>query len=147
MSLWPLFTLFCVGIQTRLGASYCNDVKYITIDDPRRSTAYNSSSANLCDRYALQDNAWYRFSSSAGGEIPTIIPKLGSCGTTAPIWMKGSHPSVEEGTVTRQVCAFVAFQLPIGCGTSYNIGVRNCSGFYIYRLKSPLQCNSAYCAG
>ena len=138
---------YVVTISTGLGVSYCNNVKYITIDDPRRSTAYNSSVQKLCDRSIIQNNAWYRFSSEAGGEIPTTKPVPGSCGTVVPIWMNGFHPTVQEGTVTRKACVNVPHQYPFGCGSSYSIKVRNCSGYYIYQLKTPLGCYYGYCAG
>jgi hypothetical protein len=142
-----LVLIACVlTIHTSLGASFCNNVKYITIDDPRRSTVYNSSKS-LCDKDIIHDDGWYRFSSEAGGEIATTKPMVESCGTLSPIWMNGSHPTVQEGTVTRKACVNVPHQYPFGCGSSYSIKVRNCSGYYIYQLKKPASCNKAYCAG
>ena len=130
-----------------LKVSDCNDQKYITIDDPRRSTAYDDfNSTKLCDRNIIQNDAWYRFSSEAGGVMPTTMPKVKRCGTFAPIWMNGSHPSVEDGIVTRKVCAN-APRHPLGCRYNYDIQVRNCSGYYIYQLKKPPTCYLAYCAG
>ena len=141
--------IVCVfTVHSSLEASYCHNVKYITIDDPRRSTAYNSSnSPKICDRTIIQNNAWYRFLSAAGGEMPMTKPVPNSCGTVAPIWMNGSHPTVEEGPVARKACVNAPTRLPLGCGYHYDIRVRNCSGYYIYQLKSPQHCYSGYCAG
>ena len=134
-------------VNTGLEASDCTGKKYITIDDPRRSTAYDDfNSTKLCDRNIIQNDAWYRFSSEAGAVMPTTMPKVKRCGTFAPIWMNGSHPSVEDGIVTRKVCANVPRD-PLGCKHSYDIQVRNCSGYYIYQLKKPPTCDLAYCAG
>ena len=148
MFLLSVVVAFTFTIHTGLQASNCNDQKYITIDDPRRSTAYNSfNSSKICDRTIIRDDVWYRFSSEAGGIIPTTMPKIESCGTYCPIWLNGSHPSVEDGAVTRKACANVPIKSPFGCAYSYNIRVRNCSGYYIYQLKKPSICSFAYCAG
>ena len=141
-------TVFLLGIlQTGFKVSCCKEVEYITIDDPRRSTAYRSGSGKLCDRGIILEDVWYRFSSEAGDEIPTTLPKLGSCDTAVPIWINGVNPTVKDGIVTRKACADRPHGKPRGCSVSYNIRVRNCSGFYIYQLKKPLQCYFAYCAG
>ncbi|CAB4045378.1 Hypothetical predicted protein, partial [Paramuricea clavata] len=131
----------------------CYGIHYKTINDSRRSTGYdvsdnhlsNNTREHICDRGLLQDNAWYRFSSEAGGEMPTTKPKYGSCGTYVPIWMNGFHPTIEDGIVARKACANVPRLRPLGCGYSYNIHVRNCSGYYVYQLKTPAHCTLAYC--
>ena len=141
------FIVFLSCTHSGLQASDCKNVKYTTINDPRRSTAYTKTT-NLCDISLIRDNGWYRFASDAGGEMPTTTPKKHSCGTIIPIWMNGSHPSVEEGVVNRTACAVAPF-LDIPCYPKYTmiIKVRNCSGFYIYQLKKPKDCFLAYCAG
>lgn len=148
MSHQSIIIVFILTFPSVIEASRCNDVKYNTIDDPRRSTAYsNFSPPKLCDRNIIRDNVWYRFSSNAGGEMPTTKPPLKTCGTYVPIWLRGLHPTVKEGAVRRKACANVPVIPPFGCGFSYNIQVRNCSGFYIYKLKRPSHCYFAYCAG
>ena len=131
-------------------SSNCFGIRYRTIKDSRRSVGYISSNTEtyrLCDRNLLKDNAWYRFSSVAGGEMPTTKPSLKKCGTYIPIWMNGSHPTINDGVVPRKACANIPFKSPVGCGYSYSIQVRNCSGYYIYKLKAPQHCLLAYCAG
>ena len=147
LSSLPVLIVFLSRIHTGLQNSECDDGKYTTINDPRRSTANVQSASNnekkLCDQSIIQDDKWYRFIGEAGGEMPTKAPKRLSCGTTIPIWMNGSHPSVEEGAVNRTACSKVF----VDCLERYNIKVRNCSGFYIYQLQEPHDCYSAYCAG
>lgn len=53
------------------------------------------------------------------------------CGTLVPGWMAGKHPSVEDGVVKHFVC-FAMNQLC--CMASVSMRVRNCSGFYVYKL-------------
>lgn len=127
----------------------CDGIFYNVINDPRRSAAFVTDPKHyICDRSIIQDNAWYRFSSEAGGEMATTTPERGRCGTYIPIWMNGSHPNVTEGTVTRKACAAVYISsVSPNCSISYSIKVRNCSGYYIYQLKKIRQCYKAYCAG
>ncbi|CAB3998715.1 onco -induced transcript 3 -like [Paramuricea clavata] len=139
------FIVFLSCVHSGLQASACKDVKYTTIDDPRRSTAYTKTT-NLCDIGLIRDNVWYRFSSEAGGEMPTTTPNTDRCGTASPIWLRGPHPSVEEGVVNRTACTNVGYDNCLS-KYSYAIKVRNCSGFYIYQLKEPKDCRSVYCAG
>lgn len=121
----------------------CSDVKFRVINDPRRSTGFKSPTTRLCDRGLIKDD-WYRFVSEAGGELATKAPETHSCGATSPIWMNGPHPTVEEGTVNRTACTIGGRGRT--CVYSFSIKVRNCSGFYIYKLREPQRC-SLYCAG
>ena len=66
------------------------------------------------------------------------------CGTAAPGWMNGGHPSVAERVVSRSVC----FRSKSNCCKwSIVISVRNCGGFYVYWLQRPPHCNFRYCSG
>ena len=131
--LWPSLTLSTVNI--------CNDDQYTVINDPMRSVANKKQpSDRLCDKKIIDENKWYRFTSEAGGEIATTKPELKRCGTQMPLWMNGSHPSVEDLEVSRKGCDRTR------CG-HFTIRVRNCSGFYIYKLWKPKDCFSAYCVG
>lgn len=53
------------------------------------------------------------------------------CGTLVPGWMAGTHPGVEEGVVERSACFTMK---PLCCMVSVSMRVRNCSGFYVYKL-------------
>lgn len=64
------------------------------------------------------------------------------CGAGMPGWLQGSHPSVADGVVRRKVC----FQWSdYCCRQSTMIDVRNCGGFFVYKLKPPPVCNGRYC--
>ena len=66
------------------------------------------------------------------------------CGTLATGWLNGCHPSVADGAVTRQVCFSWAGNCCFGLNNIY-INVRNCGGFYVYRLKPLTACSYRYC--
>ncbi|XP_035686690.1 uncharacterized protein LOC118422928 isoform X2 [Branchiostoma floridae] len=79
-----------------------------------------------------------------GTMIPTQRPPATHrCSTHAPVWMKGKHPTVEQGVVRRRVCAFWEEE---ECHWSWKINVRACpGGYYVYKLPKPKICYSAYC--
>ena len=71
----------------------------------------------------------------------TCVPKQ-HCGTYAPGYLTGGHPTVDEGVVSRKVC----FHSYYGCcEISQNIRVRNCGGFYVYELLPTPKCFLRYC--
>ena len=75
---------------------------------------------------------WYRFLNISGITMPTTCPPRLTCGTAYPGWLKSDHPTVEEGEVSRTVC--FSRHSSLCCYYSYNIWVRNCTSFYVYRL-------------
>ena len=64
------------------------------------------------------------------------------CGADFGAWLKEDHPTVDEGTVTRKVCIS---RFGDCCDRSVDIQVKNCSSYYIYKLKSPGVCDTRYC--
>ncbi|KAM7451618.1 hypothetical protein ABFA07_000937 [Porites harrisoni] len=116
---------------------------YHVLDGFNRSVA-NTDQKNLrCDQRHLHPlPAWYRFSGEAGYRMPTsCVPKL-RCGTHAPGWLNGSHPSVGEGIVTRRVCYHWGSRC---CNWQNDIQIQNCGAFYVYRLVKPPACWLRYC--
>ena len=58
-------------------------------------------------------------------------------------WISGGdHPTVAYETVTRTACMHWSTSC---CYNSYTIEIRNCSGFYVYMLKKPSDCDQRYC--
>ena len=119
---------------------------YSEINNPRRSilSEWKSGQNAICDRSLVW--GWYRFTSYVGGKMPEAKVDSKRCGTNHPIWMKGSHPTVNEGTVDRTACVNF-FNMMNGCFTSLQIKVRNCNGYFVYYLGPTYSCSLAYCAG
>ncbi|EDO46575.1 predicted protein [Nematostella vectensis] len=103
------------------------------------NTAQNSLK---CDQRDLPGNLWYRFLGAAGNAMPTSCVPVRRCGTHAPGWMVGSHPSLRNSLVTRKVCYHWSGSC---CRWSNNIKVRNCGGFYVYQLPKTPVCMLRYC--
>ncbi len=78
----------------------------------------------------------------AGIFMPNKCIIEGNCNTDMPGWVDGDHPSVAEGKVTRTVC----FNGPLSCcNASVEIQIRNCSGFFVYKLVEVPSCPMRYC--
>ena len=144
-----LLLSFVALLHVQIITAHSGCHSYINISEVWRSTAneIKPGTKPKCDRDFIVDDMWYRFYSPAGNEMPMEIIAFRKCGTFMPIWLKGGHPKVADGDVDRKACVNVPFRHPLGCGISYSIKVANCSGFYVYKLKTPQQCASAYCAG
>ena len=124
------------NIFSFLAASECNQYKILNDSDRRNDFGHGRK----CDRN-LTD--WYRFSAGAGTSIATKCISEGQrCGTDLTGWMNGAHPTVDEGVVSRKVC-FSGYQNC--CYRHIMINVRNCSSFFVYRLKPVQVCHSRYC--
>ena len=120
-----------------LAVSECNQYKFLNDSDRRNDFGRGKK----CDRNLKED--WYRFSAEAGTSIATqCIPEAQRCGTELPGWMDGAHPTVDEGVISRNVC-FSGYHKC--CYRNVTINVRNCSSFFVYRLKPLSYCNSRYC--
>ena len=124
----------------------CQQSGFTEIDEPRRSinSVWKVGKLALCDRSLSW--GWYRFTSYVGGVMPTSVVSPKHCGTVAPIWLRGRHPTVADGTVTRKACINF-YNINNGCAQSFDIRVRNCSSFYVYFLRPTYSCAVAYCAG
>ena len=75
--------------------------------------------------------------------MPTSCVPYERCGTIRPGWLKGGHPSVADGQVTKEVC-FRGRQNC--CYTSVTITVRNCGSYYVYLFDGVWgACKERYC--
>lgn len=87
-------------------------------------------------------HGWYRFRGAAGTQMSTYCVGKYHCGTHAPGWLRGAHPSVADGIIRALVCFHWGSQC---CSWSTIIRVRNCGGFYVYELRRPPACHLRYC--
>ena len=119
----------------------CNNYKNLNAVD--RLMGFPGQSPVKCDKNDLSPD-WYRFTGVAGNlKMPTTCPtQVRRCGTHAPGWLKGQHPTVAEGVVTRQVCYHWSNNC---CRWSNNIKVKNCGAFYVYELQKTPVCSLRYC--
>lgn len=122
----------------------CNN--YQSINNPYRSPKYKVSPGEvlLCDNKLSQ--GWYRFTSIVGGKMPTTKPQPYHCGTVAPIWMDGTHPTTKGQVTQAKACTNFHNRLG-GCAWPQPMPVKNCGDFFVYQLGPSRSCSMAYCAG
>jgi len=100
----------------------------------------NRAQGNAERPHEKDDNSlvtgWYRFQGVAGDRMPDKCVLLYRCGTKYPGWLNGTHPTVAEGEVNREVC----YNRDLGdcCGSSNIIKVKNCGSYYVYELQKTL---------
>ncbi|XP_043094034.1 adhesion G protein-coupled receptor E3-like [Puntigrus tetrazona] len=144
-----LFCMLYVFTPTRQQetSSFANSsdpcYNYTVLDNPWRAVN-NTNASVVCDRSVT--TGWYRlFINALSARIPDACVAPKSCGTQIPLWIRGGHPTVQDGVVTRDVCGhWDNYCCYIG---SYPIKVKACPGnYYVYELVTPTTCNSAYCA-
>ncbi|XP_004587139.4 uromodulin [Ochotona princeps] len=111
---------------------------YSTLNQFWRSSDYGTGYS--CD---TDLNGWYRFVGHGGVRLAeTCVPSL-RCNTAAPMWLNGSHPSSDEGIVTRSACAHWNGNC---CLWDSQIQVKACAdGYYVYNLTPAPECHLAYC--
>ena len=78
----------------------------------------------------------------AGHHIPEKCVPMRHCGTHAPGWLNGKHPTIQEGVVTREVCYHWK---KMCCYWKNFIKIRNCGSYYVYELSKPPACHLRYC--
>ncbi|XP_032692060.1 pancreatic secretory granule membrane major glycoprotein GP2 [Lontra canadensis] len=119
--------------------SYDPCQNYTHLDEPSRSTEYTGK-GQLCDR---DMNGWYRFVGDGGVRLPETCVPAYRCKTDAPMWLNGTHPTIEEGIVSRTACAHWSSNC---CLWKTEVQVKACLGeFHVYRLQGTPKCNLRYC--
>ena len=122
---------------------------YAILDDSQRSSNYNNSNgfaSPKCDSSAGGDwtggDSWYRFQEPAGTQLADSIVPTKYCGTHATGWLNGTHPAVLGENVIQQVCFNWAGD---SCWKNTDVEIKNCGGYYLYKLKAAPGCSLKYC--
>jgi cysteine-rich repeat protein len=128
----------------------CNQA-YSTMDEADRLDSFNDGNSNVefCDRPGGSQSTdwngpgWYRLAANGGtGRMPEGVPVAYDCGTDAPGWLNGTHPSVADGVVDRQVCFNWSNNQ---CNWNSAVKVVNCANFYLYEFPEAPACALRYC--
>uniref|UniRef100_A0A672L568 UMOD/GP2/OIT3-like D8C domain-containing protein n=1 Tax=Sinocyclocheilus grahami TaxID=75366 RepID=A0A672L568_SINGR len=109
---------------------------YTVLDEPWRANSSRPSNSYKFDR-SVTWSGWYRlFINGVSTQIPDTCVEICTCGTDIPLWIRGGHPTVEDGVVTRDVCGhWNNYCCYYG---SYPIKVKACPGnYYVYELVRP----------
>jgi len=133
---------------TRRVSAGCSNHRILSDFD--RVKVYRRGGVAKCDRFNFP-KAWYRFTGAAGQRMPTQIVPVNHCGTDAPGWLTGGHPTVAQGIAMRKVCFHWAWRDRRGrlfdypCLWNRYIRVENCGAFFVYELPRTPTCSLRYC--
>ncbi|XP_013403680.1 von Willebrand factor D and EGF domain-containing protein-like isoform X2 [Lingula anatina] len=125
---------------------------YVTLDDDRRM-AHNTVKYDSCIFKDHQlKTLWYRMVSTTNNKLVSLrmyqqCPTTQSCGTDRPVWLKGTHPTVADGIVSRKACVpnFTEEYKPC-CRREIDIRVKNCGAYFVYQLNKTHICEEVYCS-
>ena len=120
----------------------CSPSQYQELNEADRYWNASVKSYLACDKNFSTHGAWYRFAGAAGSMMaPYCIPKQ-SCITHGAGWINGSHPSEAYQLVSTNACFHWGSNC---CVKSSPVQIRNCSGYYVYKLQKPETCYYRYC--
>lgn len=115
-------------------------ITYNTLNDSSRY--WGTRGNNKCDQHLVSGH-WYRFMGAAGVMMATYCIPQQSCDSYISGWISGHHPNNAFEKVSGSACMHYGLDC---CYYSYNIEIRNCSGYYVYALPpTTQQCNARYC--
>ena len=115
---------------------------YEELDDESRAASVQRGNTLKCDQKDLVTPKWYRFTGAAGTMMPTSCVPKHYCGTHAPGWLSGSHPTSIGQTVNGKVCFHWGGNC---CHWHANVQIKRCNGFYVYKLERTPVCWLRYC--
>ena len=107
-----------------------------------RAAGVHRGNTLKCDQKDLVTPKWYRFTGAAGTQMPTSCVPKHYCGTHAPGWLSGSHPTRIGQVVNAKVCFHWGASC---CHWNANIQIKRCNGFYVYKLARTPVCWLRYC--
>ena len=137
---WRFILLFSIWIFLFKGSDGCTN--HIQLNDRTRAAGVQRGNFLRCDQKDLSTPKWYRFTGASGNMMPTSCVPKHYCGTHAPGWLSGSHPTKVGETVNGKVC----FHWSNNCCLWHaNIQIKKCSGFYVYKLARTPACWLRYC--
>ncbi|KAI4902846.1 hypothetical protein NFI96_026845 [Prochilodus magdalenae] len=137
----PLIILLTTVVPSQTDP--CNN--YTVLDEPWRATNHSNYSKEKCDDDVTWVG-WYRLKYQGQDvQMPESCVDIYMCGTHAPLWINGTHPQVQDGVVTREICGTWSGNC---CHFKPNpIKVKACPGnYYVYEFVKPSYCKVVYCA-
>lgn len=116
---------------------------YLQLNDRTRAASVPRGNILKCDQYDMPgDPKWYRFTGASGQMMATSCVPKHYCGTHAPGWLSGAHPTSVGQIVNARVCFHWGGSC---CNWNTNIQIKKCNGFYVYKLHKTPVCWLRYC--
>lgn len=115
---------------------------HIPLNDRTRAAGVHRGNLLRCDQKDLATPKWYRFTGASGNMMPTSCVPKHYCGTHAPGWLSGSHPTSVGQILNGKVCFHWGGSC---CHWHANVQIKKCNGFYVYKLERTPACWLRYC--
>lgn len=119
---------FCPEGRQPHSADPCYQHDVLSCGD--QSIHFHNRSVVKCDRRT----GWFRFLGDAGTQMATSCVPLHHCGTQATGWLDGQHPTSPGEEVSARVCYHWDNNC---CKFEARALVRDCEGFFVYKLLDP----------
>lgn len=158
LAAWPGYLIFfllhnCSGDKGFIGtlkfiAVYCfclvfdPCIHYEQLSDQQRAASVHRGNTLKCDQKDLATPKWYRFTGAAGTMMPTSCVPKHYCGTHAPGWLSGSHPTSVGQVLNGKVCFHWGGSC---CHWHASIQIKKCTNFFVYKLEGTPVCWLRYC--
>ena len=127
----------------------CAEIDYKNLTSANRKVSFFDRNIEYCDKEGTSwqnsdwyGPGWYRFTDSAGSKMPESPAPIYYCGTEAPGWVKGGHPTGANETRDSSICFHWRDN---ECAYSVPIQIKNCGEYHIYNLPNAPNCNLRYC--
>ncbi|XP_022810391.1 uncharacterized protein LOC111347407, partial [Stylophora pistillata] len=130
-----------------LHSKYSMCTEYKDLADGTRSASHVIHNQVLAQNDSgIDERTWYRFvdkTTRSPMQLPGSCTEPWACGTQSSGWLRGGHPSMEEGVVLRTVCFSWNSNC---CFAELKAQVRKCYGYYVYKLQpTPSEVKTRYC--
>uniref|UniRef100_A0A671RZW8 Zgc:153932 n=1 Tax=Sinocyclocheilus anshuiensis TaxID=1608454 RepID=A0A671RZW8_9TELE len=143
-----LFYVIILSESTTSSSDPCYD--YNTLDEYWRDIRQNAYQYSGQDDTLVEWSGWYRlYLNGESAQMSEWCVSYVGCGGETGLYLAGSHPTLEDGVVAREVLGSSLWSNQFDNYTSTSIQVKACPGdYYIYKLVKPdLSINRpSYCA-
>lgn len=126
------------SLQTKGISTPAECTSYTTLSESSRY--WINTGGSECDNHLT--HTWYRFSGAAGIMMATRCIPRNRCNSQMSGWISGSNPRVAYEKVTTTACMHSSSSC---CNYAFTVEIRNCSGFYVYKLPPTSTCSLRYC--
>uniref|UniRef100_A0A8C1KHD6 ZP domain-containing protein n=1 Tax=Cyprinus carpio TaxID=7962 RepID=A0A8C1KHD6_CYPCA len=132
-----LFYVIILSESTTSSSDPCYD--YNTLDEYWRDIRQNAYQYSGHDDSLVEWSGWYRlYLNGESAQMSEWCVSYVGCGGYTGLYLNGSHPTLEDGVVTREVLGNYVWSSQCDNYTSTSIQVKACPGdYYVYEFVKP----------
>uniref|UniRef100_A0A8C1BUT3 ZP domain-containing protein n=1 Tax=Cyprinus carpio carpio TaxID=630221 RepID=A0A8C1BUT3_CYPCA len=137
------FYVIILSESTTSSSDPCYD--YNTLDEYWRDIRQNAYQSSGHDDTLVEWSGWYRlYLNGESAQMSEWCVSYVGCGGSTGLYLNGSHPTLEDGVVTREVLGshmwwWWGYSNQCGAYNSTSIQVKACPGdYYVYEFVKPI---------